>query len=102
MKKFNTKGEYVTYREETVERGKGKVLDPSVWKAGTMVQSKEQPLNFMKVEKILPKSGKSLKEARGYVVADYQEFLEKKWMDELSAKYKVDIKQDVLTAIIKK
>ena len=56
----------------------------------------------MKVEKILPKSGKSLKEARGYVVADYQEFLEKKWMDELAAKYKVDIKQDVLTAIIKK
>ena len=84
-----------------MERGKGKVLDPSVWKEGKVVVHDIDPLNFMKVEKIIPKTPKALKEARGYVVADYQEFLEKQWMDELAAKYKVVVNKDVLNSIIK-
>ena len=35
---------------------------------------------FYKIEKVIPPTTKTLTEARGYVVADYQEFLEKKWM----------------------
>ena len=102
LKKFNKKGEAVKFREETSERGKGKTLDPSVWKQGAIVKEAKSNLNFMKVEKIIPKSPKALKDARGYVVADYQEFLEKEWMNDLTAKYKVDIKKDVLNTIIKK
>lgn len=102
LKKFNKKGEAVKFREETLERGKGKVLDPSVWQAGKVITNSTDALNFMKVEKILPKSPKALKDARGYVVADYQEFLEKDWMNELTAKYKVDVNKDVLNSIIKK
>ena len=101
LKKFNKKGEAVKFREETLERGKSKVLDPSVWKAGAIVTNAKEPLNFMKVEKIMPKSPKALKDARGYVVADYQEFLEKEWMNELTAKYKVEVNKDVLKSIIK-
>lgn len=52
-------------------------------------------------EKVMPKMQKTLKEARGYVVADYQEFLEKQWMDDLAKAYKVDINQSVLKSIIK-
>ncbi|MBL7818770.1 MAG: peptidylprolyl isomerase [Saprospiraceae bacterium] len=102
LKKFNKKGEVVKFREETVEKGKNKAIDPSVWKAGSVITGGSDRLNFIKVEKILPKMPKALKEARGYVVADYQEYLEKEWMNELTAKYKVDIKQDVLNALIKK
>jgi peptidyl-prolyl cis-trans isomerase SurA len=101
LKKFNKKGEAVKFREETVERGKSKTLDPSGWKAGAIVANAKEPLNFMKVEKILPKSTKALKDARGYVVADYQEYLEKEWMNELTAKYKVVVNKDVLKSIIK-
>ena len=101
LKKYNKKGEAVKFREETLERGKNKVLAPSVWKAGAVVTNAKEPLNFIKVEKIIPKSEKALKDARGYVVADYQEFLEKEWMSELTAKYKVDINKDVLKSIIK-
>ncbi len=101
LKKFNRRGNAVSYREETMERGKGKALDPSVWKEGKVVVHDTDPLNFMKVEKIIPKTPKALKEARGYVVADYQEFLEKQWMDELAAKYKVVVNKDVLNSIIK-
>lgn len=101
LKKFNKKGEAVKFREETIERGKSKTLDPSVWKAGAIVANAKEPLSFMKVEKILPKSTKALKDARGYVVADYQEYLEKEWMNELTAKYKVVVNKDVLKSIIK-
>ncbi len=102
LAKYNKKGEAVKYREETLERGKGKVLDPSVWKAGKVIVNAKDGLNFMKTEKVLPKSPKALKDARGYVVADYQEFLEKEWMNQLTAKFKVTVNNDVLNSIIKK
>jgi peptidyl-prolyl cis-trans isomerase SurA len=103
LKKFNKKGEAVKFREETLERNKIKNVAPSVLKAGTVVvPNAADGLNFVKVEKIMPKMPKALKDARGYVVADYQEFLEKEWMTELTAKYKVNVDKDVLKSIIKK
>jgi peptidyl-prolyl cis-trans isomerase SurA len=101
LKKFNTKGEYVKFQEETLERSKAKDLDGVNWKAGTIV-TKEGANTFRKVDKLMPKSLKTLKEARGYVVADYQEFLEKQWMEDLSKRYKVEINQDALNNLIKK
>jgi peptidyl-prolyl cis-trans isomerase SurA len=99
LKKFNTKGEYIRFQEETIERSKAKDLDGANWKAGSIVLTKG---TFRKVDKILPKSVKSLKEARGYVVADYQEFLEKQWMEDLSKRFKVETNQNVLNSLIKK
>ncbi|SEH05481.1 Uncharacterised protein [Candidatus Venteria ishoeyi] len=42
---------------------------------------------------------KTLKEARGLVTADYQNYLEAEWIKELRAKYTVDVKQEVLKTI---
>ena len=103
LKKFNTKGEYIKFQEETIEQSKAKSLGGANWKTGTIVVPPvKDALTFQKVEKILPKSVKSLKEARGYVVADYQEFLEKQWMEDLTKRFKVNTNQDVLNSIIKK
>jgi peptidyl-prolyl cis-trans isomerase SurA len=103
LKKFNTKGEYIKFQEETLERSKLKELTAAEWKAGVIVSTKDKSaISFRKVEKILPVSTKSLKEARGYIVADYQEFLEKQWMDDLAKRFKVDIDQQVLNTLIKK
>ncbi|HOZ31163.1 MAG TPA: hypothetical protein PLL66_09615, partial [Bacteroidales bacterium] len=44
---------------------------------------------------------KSLNEAKGIITADYQNFLEKEWLKELHAKYKVVIHDDVLKSISK-
>jgi peptidyl-prolyl cis-trans isomerase SurA len=55
----------------------------------------------MKVEKILPPTVKTLSEARGYVVADYQEFLEKKWLSDLEKNYKVEINTAVFDSLVK-
>ena len=56
----------------------------------------------MKIEKIIPPTVKTLAEARGYVVADYQEFLEKKWLSDLEKNYEVNIDKEVLNSLIKK
>lgn len=44
---------------------------------------------------------KTLDEAKGYVISEYQEYLEKQWHNELDAKYPYSIDQKVLKTIIK-
>jgi peptidyl-prolyl cis-trans isomerase SurA len=42
---------------------------------------------------------KSLSEAKGLVTNDYQNVLEKEWIDSLRSKYKFELKQDVLNTL---
>ncbi len=44
---------------------------------------------------------KTLDEARGFVVADYQDYLEKKWNAELRAKYPLKVDEKVMKGIVK-
>lgn len=105
LKKFNKKKNYITFSEETVEKDKNKALQSLNWKANSTtkpeLETTDKTWRFYKIDKIMPATPKTLKEARGFVVADYQEFLEKQWMDDLVAKYKVEINQSVLKSIIK-
>lgn len=57
---------------------------------------------FMSVEKLIPPTPKSLDEARGYVIADYQDQLEKEWVASLQKKYPVSVNEDVLMSLVKK
>ena len=55
---------------------------------------------FLKVEEILPARPKELAEARGYVIADYQDQLEREWVEELRRKYPVSTNQRALAKLI--
>ncbi|MFA6057830.1 MAG: peptidylprolyl isomerase [Taibaiella sp.] len=44
---------------------------------------------------------RTLDEARGFAIADYQDYLEKKWNDELKAKYPVKVEEKTLKTIVK-
>jgi peptidyl-prolyl cis-trans isomerase SurA len=107
LKKMNKKGEIVTVEPFKFEKGKNKILDDiAPWEVGKLTVAEEDPrastLTFMKIEKIIPPTIKTLAEARGYVVADYQEFLEKKWLSDLEKNFEVKVDKAVLDTLIKK
>ncbi|HRO42897.1 MAG TPA: peptidylprolyl isomerase [Flavipsychrobacter sp.] len=43
---------------------------------------------------------KSLDDARGYVVAEYQDYLEKKWNEQLRSKYPLKVEDNILRAMV--
>lgn len=105
LKKFNKKAEVLVRLEKTYEKGRNKDLD-NLWRAGALSEPKRdaatKTASFLKVERLLPPSPKALSEARGYAVADYQDYLEKKWVEQLRAQYPVQINEDVFNALIKR
>jgi len=85
------------------KEGKGAGLIP--WgKAGAMtdIQSNKGVHTFTKVVKMIPPTNKTMKEARGYIIADYQDLLEKNWIKELRNTFSVKTNKDVFRALIKK
>ncbi|KXX69150.1 peptidylprolyl isomerase [Flammeovirga sp. SJP92] len=90
------------------------------YKEGTFVQSEIPHIDHLKLEKgrytfednnrfiiveikdVLAPSVKSLNECKGSVIANYQEFLEEKWIDELHQKHNVVIDSVQLNSLYKK
>jgi peptidyl-prolyl cis-trans isomerase SurA len=103
VKKFNLKGDVLSFREETFEKSKLPLNIKNMREGGVTPseQNTDKSWSFIKVEKMIPATTKSLKEARGYAVAEYQEFLEKQWIEELAKKYKLVVNKDVLKSIVK-
>jgi peptidyl-prolyl cis-trans isomerase SurA len=53
----------------------------------------------IKVEEILPAGDKSFDEAKGAITSDYQNYLEKVWLEELTKKHPVKINESVLYSL---
>jgi peptidyl-prolyl cis-trans isomerase SurA len=94
-----------TAKVVTVETGKyskkdNKYIDAITWKPGI---SDDIPANpgvvIVNVNKVLIPDNKTLNEARGLVTNDYQNYLEKIWVDYLRHKYTVTVNKDVLAQI---
>lgn len=106
VKKFNKKGkpEVLSVMERLYEKGKYKELG-DLWSAGAMTNLKTdtgtKTASFLKIEEIVPPTPKALSEARGYAVADYQDYLEKKWIQDLRKEYPVEINEQALKSLIK-
>jgi peptidyl-prolyl cis-trans isomerase SurA len=83
-------------------KGENKNLNDN-WKAGIIAKDikddKDGKILVIKVNKVLPKSPKTLNEAKGLVTADFQVNLEKEWIAYLKNKYPVKIDEAVLSTI---
>jgi peptidyl-prolyl cis-trans isomerase SurA len=105
MDKVNTKDApgNVKLESNAYEKGQNSTLDSIGWKVGTYtINKKNGSVEIVKITALLPAAPKTLEEAKGYVVADYQEYLENQWIDSLRQKYPVKINQDVLNTIVKR
>ena len=92
----------VSVEDVTYLKGENANVDAN-WKqgivAGDIKDQKESKVLIIVVNKILPKSPKTLAECRGAATADYQVFLEKEWLTYLKGKYTVKVNKDVLSTI---
>jgi len=85
------------------EKGQNELVDdmPQVMKVSEPINNQDGSITYIKINKLLPVMTKELKEARGYIIADYQSELEKEWVDELRQKYPVKVNEEVLKSIYK-
>jgi peptidyl-prolyl cis-trans isomerase SurA len=90
--------------EGKYEKGQYDVVDKLEWKAGftTVQKIGENSYQFTQIKSIVNPEPKSLKEAKGYIVSDYQEYLEKTWLADLKAKYPIVTDEAVLKSLFKK
>lgn len=72
------------------------------WKAGsTYTGTDSLGITVYTVVSINAPQPKPLEEVKGYVVAQYQDYLEKNWLDELKKKYPVHKNDEVLKTLVK-
>jgi peptidyl-prolyl cis-trans isomerase SurA len=65
-------------------------------------EKKDGKIRFAIVYKIRPAEPKSLKEAKGLIISDYQTYLEEEWIRTLRGKYPVTVNKEVLYSLITK
>jgi peptidyl-prolyl cis-trans isomerase SurA len=106
--RFNKdENEILSAEELTIEKGKSPEANQLglQWKQGQVTNSTinnaSNDMEFYKIEKILPVGPKALEESKGYIIADYQDFLEKEWVDNLRKKYSVQITKNIFEGLIK-
>jgi peptidyl-prolyl cis-trans isomerase SurA len=101
--KINKGEEILKAETKSYEKGQNKTVDTLTWKKGSMSENviTGETVSFVKIENIIKPEPKAFQDARGYVIADYQMFLEQQWIAELKKEYTVKINQDVVNNLIK-
>jgi peptidyl-prolyl cis-trans isomerase SurA len=106
IEKFNSGENPLLVRSEKImEKGRHQALRTVDWEVNALSETEynkgANTATFLKIEEILPEAEKSLDEARGYVIADYQDYLERRWINQLKQEYKVEVNEDVFASLIK-
>ena len=82
------------------EKSNPKLPEDLEFKKGTsMVYEHNQGFQVYDIKDVLPSGFKTLKEARGTVVNDYQNQIEEQWLEGLRRKYRVEVNNKVLKRI---
>ncbi len=63
------------------------------------VYAHNEAFHVLDIKAVLPAGTKTLEEAKGNVINDYQEEIETNWLNELHERFKVEVNQDALKAI---
>jgi peptidyl-prolyl cis-trans isomerase SurA len=59
----------------------------------------ENQIVFVYVKEVMSPMPKSLQEAKGLITADYQNYLEKEWIEVLKKKYDYHVNEGVLDSL---
>jgi peptidyl-prolyl cis-trans isomerase SurA len=100
LKEINQNGEKLEIKKGTFTKGENKIIDQYAWDIGNKKSLKDKHPYYVKGE-IIPPQVKKLEEARGSVLADYQNHLEKQWIKKLKKRYTIEVNERVLNEIKK-
>ena len=104
LAKFNGEKKVVELETTTYEKGSSELID-LVWEEGAVSKPSFDLRNnktaIKKLGKIIASTQKTMNEAKGYIIADYQDKLEKEWVDQLRQEFSVQIDEQVLKSITK-
>jgi peptidyl-prolyl cis-trans isomerase SurA len=94
---LNTEGQKIEIKQGAWEKGNNQVVDYYVWN-GAAPAGFNPRLTFIRGD-VIPPESKTLDEARGMYISEYQNFLEKEWLKQLRKKYKVKVNKKLLKSI---
>jgi len=97
--KATTEGSTNVNNQLLIEKEHQNTLKNNQWKVGVYVNPNGSGYNVVRVDKLYDPCLKSLHEARGYYINEYQTDLEQQLMKNLRAKYNVVIHQNVIDEI---
>ena len=90
----------ITLEKIRVEKGKNEHVDALGESLGTGdVYNENGKFKFVITTSVVPPTEKELNDTRGQVTSDYQDYLEKKWIEDLRKKYKVSVNKALLSEI---
>ncbi|QJX46048.1 peptidylprolyl isomerase [Hymenobacter taeanensis] len=93
----------VQVQQRNFQKGDNKAVDQFMTSApGTYTTQQDGRYYAVQIEKLLPAGPKTLAEARGQATSDYQNYLEKEWVNQLRQKYPVQINQAEVDKLITK
>lgn len=89
---------WLTITHGTYQPEENPVLDQVNWNTGkTEFISSNGEIHLVVIHKIIKPEPKPLKDIRGLITADYQDFLEEKWLKDLKRKYSVSVNEELIS-----
>lgn len=87
--------------EGLFEKGDNQLIDSVHWKKGIYDISGEHEYQLIVINDILDVQPKKLKDVKGLVISDYQNYLERNWLNELKKEYAIEVNKLTLDKIKK-
>lgn len=94
----------IRFETKIIEKGTEPDYDALKWETASVCvlkNAKKQPVAVVKLIEIKKPEAKKLSETRGLVMADYQNYLEKQWIEKLKKRYPVRVNKKVLKELKK-
>jgi peptidyl-prolyl cis-trans isomerase SurA len=82
------------------ERGDHKAIDSVAWSVGLHQTQSEGMHYLVEIERLIPAGVKTFDEARASVISDYQDSLERSWIDQLKKKHAVKINKKTVKTVV--
>lgn len=98
--RFNSESQNIIFTSGLMEAGHQALPEGFKFQEGVSeIYQSNNAFYVVRVSRVIPESLKTLEEAKGQIISDYQVKVENDWIASLKQKYKVQVDQDVLAKV---